>query len=173
MFLNSGADLVNAGRRNMRKFITLVAFLFCLVASSPAEQVLIRYVNELVKPSEIIAGVKILAVQDTGSKEGYTRIAYAQVSDSMLGTSVGSILLVENDQANVVCPHVSYEVGEDVLLFAKSTPSGNYQTVYADAGKFLIKNETVNKPPFGKDQSFSSVRAEIRVAIKKIAKLQN
>jgi hypothetical protein len=157
----------------MRKFLSSVVLLFCLVASYPAEQIKIRHVSELVTPSAIIARVKILAIQDTGAKEGYTKIAYAQVSDSIKGVSVGGILLVENDWANISCPNVRYQVGEDVLLFAKSIRGGNYETVYADAGKFLIRNETVNRPPFWKDQSYSSASAEIKREMKKIGKAHN
>jgi hypothetical protein len=157
----------------MRKFITPVALLLCLAASSRAEQIWVRHVSELVKPSVLIARVKILAIQPTGNTEGYTKIAYAQVQDAILGTTVGSIFLLENDQAHVVCPHVSYEVGEDVLVFAKSTPSGNYQTVYADAGKFLIKDETMDKNPFEMGQSYRSAVTEIKRAIKKIGKPQD
>ncbi len=157
----------------MRKVLTAAVLLVCLTAASQAEQIAVQHVSELVKPAEIIARVKILAIQYTGAKEGYTRIAYARVDDAILGPSAGSIFFLENDTANLMCPNVRYDVGEDVLVFAKSSPSGNYQTVYVDAGKFLISNETVNKSPFGKDQSYHSVIAEIRRAMTKIEKPQN
>ena len=157
----------------MRKFLAPVVLLFCFVASYQAEQIEIRHVSELVKPSAIIARVKILAIHDTGAKEGYTKIAYAQVADSIKGVSIGSILFLENDWATVSCPNVRYQVGEDVLLFAKSIPGGNYETVYADAGKFLIRNETVNRQPFRMEQSYSLARAEIMREMKKIGKAQN
>jgi hypothetical protein len=128
-------------------------------------------VVEVVKPSDVIARVKILAIYYTGAEDGYTRIAYAQVTDSIKGPSVGNIFFLENDQARIICPNVSYEVGEDVLLFAKFSPSGNYQTVYADAGKFPIQNERVNKTPFRMQQRYRAARAEIKLAMQRIGKL--
>ena len=157
----------------MKQVLTALILLVCLTATSRAEQIGVKHVCELIKPAEIIARVKILAVQDTGATEGYTKIAYAQVDDAILGVSVGSIFLLENDAANVKCPNVRYEVGEDVLVFAKRIPGGNYQTVYVVAGKFLITNETVNKAPFRKDQSYDSVLAEIKRSMKEIEKPQN
>jgi hypothetical protein len=157
----------------MRRFLSSVVLLFCLIVSYPAEQIKIRHVSELITRSAIIARVKILAIQDTGAKEGYTKIAYAQISDSIKGVSVGSILLLENDWANIHCPNVRYQIGEDVLLFAKRIPGGNYETVYADAGKFLIRNESINRSPFWKDQSYSSASAEIKREMKKMRKAPN
>jgi hypothetical protein len=61
-------------------------------------------------------------------------------------------------------------VGEDVLVFAKKLGNGHYETLYADAGKFLIEVEAVSKQPFKKGQSYSSARAEILREMREAAK---
>ena len=152
----------------MKRILLSTLILLSLVGVSAGESIVIRHVSELIKPAEVIARVTILSVQDTGAREGYSKIAYARVTDSIKGLEEGSVLELENDVANVTCPNVRYTEGEDVLLFAKRMPNGHYETVYADAGKFLIVSESVSKQPFSKDQSFSSARAQIEREMKKL-----
>lgn len=66
------------------------------------------------------------------------------------------------------CPNVRYARGEDVLLIAQKMPNGHYETLYAGAGKFIIKDETINKEPFIKGISYNSARAEINQQILKL-----
>jgi hypothetical protein len=130
-------------------------------------------VSALIKPADVIARVTILSVRETGAKEGYSKIAYARVTDSIKGPEGGGVFELENDAANVACPNVRYSEGEDVLLFAKKMANGHYETLYADAGKFLIENEAVSKQPFRKGQSYDSARAEIKREMRKIEKRQH
>ena len=142
--------------------------LLTMVISSVAEQITIQHISELIKPAEVIARVTIISVHDTGAKEGYSKIAFARVTDSIKGSEVGNVIELENDVADTDCPNVKYAEGEDVLLFAKKMPNGHYETVYADAGKFLIKDDNISKLPFRKGQSYISVRSQIRREMKRI-----
>jgi len=139
-----------------------------MVISSVTEQIVIQHVSELIRPAEVIARITIISVQDTGANEGYSKIAFARVTDSIKGPEVGNVIKLENDVADADCPNVKYAEGEDVLLFAKKMPNGHYETVYADAGKFLIEDENINKRPFRKGQRYISVRARIRREMKRI-----
>jgi hypothetical protein len=95
------------------------------------------------------------------------------VTDPIKGLELGSVFELENDVANVICPNVRYAEGEDVLLFAKKMPNGHYETLYADAGKFLIKDGAISKQPFRTGQSYESARAEIKREMRKIEKGQD
>ena len=157
----------------MKRLLLSLLLLLSIISVSTAEQIEIRHVSELIKPSDAIARVTILFVQETGAKEGYTKIAYASVTDPIKGVEVGSTLELENDAANVACPNVGYAAGEDALVFAKKMPNGHYETTYSDAGKFLIEGEAVGKQPFKTGQSYSSARAEIRREMRKVAKVRD
>jgi hypothetical protein len=94
----------------MRLFLSLL--LLAPVVNSPAaEQIVIRRVSELINPAEVIARVEVLSIQETGAKEGYTKVASVRVTDSIKGAEIGAVLELENDVANVVCPNVRYEWG--------------------------------------------------------------
>jgi hypothetical protein len=157
----------------MDKLLLSLLLLLLTVGSAPVEQIIIRHVSELIKPAEVIARVTVLSVQKTGATEGYSKIAQVRVTDPIKGLEAGSFFELENDVANVECPHVSYAAGEDVLLFAKSMPNGHYETVYADAGKFLIESESVSKQPFRKGQSYISARTQIKREMKRIGRVQD
>ena len=149
----------------------MILLLLSLFAFSNAEQIEVRHVRELIKPSEVIARATIICVMATGATEGYSKIAYAKVTDPIKGLKVGSILEIENEDAGVACPDVSYSEGEDVLVFATRMVNGHYETVYAETGKFLIEDELIDKPPFGKQISYKSARREIEREIEKEARL--
>lgn len=155
--------------RNEKPSANSLLLLFT-VSASIAEQIEIRHVSELVKPSKVIARATIICVTDTGAKEGYSKIAYARVTDSIRGLEDRSIFELENDAANVLCPNVRYSEGEDVLLFAKKMPNGHFETLYADAGKFLIDEGAISKQPFRKGQSYHSAKTEIEHAMMRIEK---
>lgn len=138
-----------------------------------AESIAIQHVRELVEPADVIARVTVLSVRETGAKEGYSKIAYARVTDAVKGLELGDVFELENDLADVICPNVRYSEGEDVLLFAKKTRNGRYETLYADAGKFLIKDGAISKQPFREGQSYDSARAEIRREMRKKEKDQD
>ena len=157
----------------MKGLLPSLLLLLSTAGLSTAEQIEIRHVSELIKPSDAIARVTIISVRETGAQEGYTKIAYASVTDAVTGVEVGGILELENDAANVICPNVRYAEGEDVLVFAKKLPNGHYETTYADAGKFLIEGEAVGKQPFKTGQSYRSARAEIRRELRKTVKAQD
>ena len=146
----------------MKRFPLALLLILLIVSSPRAEQVMIRHVSELTERAELIARVKIICVIETGATEGFTKIAYARVSDSIKGLKVGSVFELDNDEFNVDCPNVRYVEGEDVLVFAAKLCNGHYETVYQGSGKFLIDSEAVDKPPFQARQSYSSARAEIR-----------
>jgi len=153
----------------MKNLLLIVLLLLSTVSPSIAEQIMIRHVGELIKPSEVIARATIICVLDTGAKEGNTKIAYARVTDSIKGLEGGSIFELEYD-ANVLCPNVRYSEGEDVLVFAKKMPNGNYGTLYADAGKFLVDDGAISKQPFRNGQSYHSAKAEIEREMRRIEK---
>jgi hypothetical protein len=145
------------------KRIVLTGVLLLFIASvSTAEQVIIRHVRELTDSADVIARVTIICVINTGSKEGYSKIAYARVTDAIRGIEQGVVFELENYVADIACPNVRYNEGEDVLLFAKRMPNGHYETLYADAGKFLIEKEAVSKQPFRVGQTYRTARAEIK-----------
>ena len=156
----------------MKRLLPTVLLLLSMVGTSIAEQIEIRHVSELIKPAEVVARVTLISVRETGAKEGYSKVAYARVTDPIKGLEGGAFEL-ENDAANVACPNVIYTEGEDVLLFAKKMPNGRYETLYADAGKFLIEDGAVSKQPFRKGQTYDSARAEIKREMRKIEKGQN
>jgi hypothetical protein len=151
-----------------RKFLIAHALITLLAIAAAAEQIEVRRVSELVKPSDLIARVKIIDVRETGAKEGYGKIAVASVVEALKGTEVGSIFELGNDFVNVACPNVSYEAGEDVLLFAKKMPDGRYETTYVAAGKILIKDGRVSQRPFRNDQSYRSAAAEVRREVEQL-----
>jgi hypothetical protein len=151
-----------------RSYFIAHAFILLSAAFVAAEQIEVRRVGELVKPSDLIARVKIIHVRETGAREGYGKIAVASVVEALKGTEVGSVLEVGNDFVNVACPNVFYEAGEDVLLFAKKMPDGRYETTYVAAGKILIKDGRVSQQPFRQDQSYDSAIAEVRREVKKL-----
>ncbi|HVG30643.1 MAG TPA: hypothetical protein VM864_13125 [Pyrinomonadaceae bacterium] len=151
-----------------RKYFIAPALILLSAAFAAAEQIEVRRVGELVRPSDLIARVKIVHVRETGAQEGYGRIAVASVVEALKGTEVGSVVELGSDFVNVVCPNVSYEAGEDVLLFAKKTPDGRYVTTYAAAGKISIKDGRVSQRPFRQDQSYRSAVAEVRREIMKL-----
>ena len=154
----------------MKSLLLVVLLLLSTVSASIAEQIEIGHVGELIKPSEVIARATIICVLDTGAKEGYSKIAYARVTDSIKGLEGGRIFELENDAANVLCPNVRYSEGEDVLLFAKKMPNGHYETLYADAGKFLINEGAISKRPFRNGQSYHSAKTEIEREMRRIEK---
>ena len=148
-------------RLPMKKLPILILLILSLVVLSNAEQIVVRNVRELIKPSDVIARVSVVCVIDTGAREGYSKIAYAKVTDPIKGIHPDSILEIENDDAGVVCPNVSYAEGEDVLVFATKMANGHYQTLYAETGKFLIKNDLINKHPFRTGSNYASARQEV------------
>lgn len=154
----------------MKRLLPTLVLLLPLAGAAGAEQIEIQHVSELIKPAEVIARVSVLSVRETGAQKGYTKIALVRVTDAIKGLEGGSTFELENDKAYVACPNVRYSEGEDVLLFAKRLPNGNYVTVYADAGKFLIKGGKVGKQPFKEGQSYDSARAEIESEMKKLEK---
>jgi hypothetical protein len=154
----------------MKRLLLTVLLLLSTVGVSTAEQIEIRHVSELIEPAEVIARVTILCVWETGAQEGYGKVAYARVTDSIKGLEADCTFEVENYRVNIECPNVSYVEGEDVLLFAKSMKNGHYETVYMDAGKFLIETGAVSKQPFTKGQNYDSARAEIKREVRKIEK---
>ena len=144
----------------MKRLLPILLLLLSTVSASIAEQIMIRHVGELIKPSEVIVRATIICVTDTGATEGHSKIAYARVTDSIRGLEAGRIFQLEYD-ANVLCPNLRYSEGEDVLVFAKRMPNGHYGTLYADAGKFLINEGAISKQPFRNGQSYHSAKAEI------------
>ena len=148
-------------KRLPKKLALLILLILSIVALSNAEQVEVRNVRELTTPSDVIARVSLVCVIDKGASEGYTKIAYAKVTDPIKGLKPDSILEIENDAAGVVCPNVSYAVGEDVLVFATRMANGHYQTLYAETGKFLIENGLIDKHPFRKGSNYASARREV------------
>ena len=157
----------------MKRLLLTVLLLLSIVNPSIAEHIEIQHVSELTKPADVIARVTIFYVRETGAKEGYSKIASAGVSDSIKGLEGGAVFELENDAADVICPNVRYSEGEDVLIFARKMPNGNYETLYADAGKFLIKDGTVSGQPFKEGQSYDSARTEIESEMRKIEKSQH
>lgn len=153
------------------KIITSILLLLLAVVSSTAEQIVVRDVSELINPSAVIARATITCVMETYATEGYTKIAYAQVSDPIKGVEAGRILEIENDTAGIVCPNVRYAEGEDVLVFAKPLPNGHYHTTYASTGKFLIKNGNIDQAPFGHDIRYEVVRKQIKRELNRIARV--
>ena len=151
-----------------RNYFIAHAFILLSAVFASAEQIVVQRVGELVKPSDLIARVKIVHVRETGAKEGYGKIAVASVVEALKGTEVGSVIEVGNDLVHIVCPDVSYETGEEVLLFAKKMPDGRYETTYAAAGKISIKDGRVSQQPFKQDQSYRSAVAEVRREIMKL-----
>jgi hypothetical protein len=148
----------------MRRVLITTLLLVTITYPSIAEQVVFRNVREAVESAELIARVTVICIKDKDATEGYSKIAYARVTDPIKNAKQDVVIAVENYIPNIVCPNVRYELGEDVLLFAKKMSNGNYQTVYAASGKFLIENESVNKPPFKEHQSYRKARAEIKQA---------
>ena len=145
------------------KTILRTSLLILLIAgASRAESVVIRHVYELTDSAEVIARVTILCVINTGAKKGFSKIAYARVTDAIRGVEQDVVFELEHSDAEIGCPNVSYFLGEDVLIFARRMSNGHYKTLYADAGKFVIANNAVSKQPFGVGQSYKTVRAEIK-----------
>ena len=151
-----------------RTYLIAHALVILLAGGAAAEQIEVRHVGELVKPSDLIARVKIIYVRETGAREGYGKIAVASVVEAVKGTETGVVFELGNDFVNVACPNVSYEAGEDVLLFARKKPDGLYETTYAAAGKILIRDGRVSQPPFRKDQSYGSAVDEVRRELKSL-----
>ncbi|HLL75330.1 MAG TPA: hypothetical protein VK421_08685 [Pyrinomonadaceae bacterium] len=155
-----------------RKLLPAVAAVLLLAAHSPAEQVEFQHVGEMVKLSDLIARVKIVSVRETGAKEGYAKIASVQIAEAFKGGGKGKFFDLEFEAVNfgvpVSCPNVSYAEGEDVLLFARRLPNGNYHTLYADAGRFLISEGRLGKRPFRKGQDYESAVAEVRREVKRL-----
>lgn len=156
----------------MKKLLLSLLLLLSVAILSTAEQIEIRHVGELIKPSEVIARVTIICVMDTRATERYSKVAYAKVTDPIKGVEADSILQIENDAAGVTCPNVRYREGEDVLVFARKMLNGHYQTLYADAGKFLIKNGMIDGRPFKQGQGYESARGEIEREIRKLKRSQ-
>ena len=158
-----------------RVFVLAVSALVLLFArGSAAEQIEVRNVAELVKPSDLIARVKIISVRETGVKDGFAKIAWAQVVEAVKGAEAGRFFDLENESVSeghpIGCPNVSYEAGEDVLLFAVRLPNGNYRTLYAAAGKIPIREGRVDRNPFKGGQSYDSAVAEVRREVKRLAR---
>jgi hypothetical protein len=153
--------------KGMKRLLITTVLLLTVTSASVAESVIIRDVKELVEPSELIARVNVICVVDKDVDEGYSKIAYVLVTDPIMGAKKDVVIALENYDRYVVCPNVRYELGEDVLLFAKRMENGNYETVYASSGKFPIENESVNKGPFKEHQSYQKARAEIERAIER------
>ncbi|HEX8163879.1 MAG TPA: hypothetical protein VF538_18565 [Pyrinomonadaceae bacterium] len=151
-----------------RSYSIALSLLLSSAVVAAAEQIVVRHVGELVAPSDLIARVKIIHVRETGAREGYGKIAVASVVEALKGTEVGAAFELGNAFVNVGCPNVSYETGEDVLLFAKKKPDGRYETTYTAAGKILIKDGRVTQPPFKIDQSYDSAVAEVRRELEKL-----
>ena len=148
-------------RLGTKKLPILILLILSLVALSNAEQIAVRNVRELIIPSDVIAKVSIVCVIDTGATEGYSKIAYAKVTDPIKGLKLDSTLEIENDAVGVVCPNVSYSEGEDVLVFATKMANGHYQTLYAETGKFLITNGLIDKHPFRTGSNYASARRAV------------
>jgi hypothetical protein len=157
------------------KLLTTVFTLLLLAGGSAAEQIEVRNVAELVKPADLIARVKIVSVRETGAKDGYAKIAWAQVVEAVKGAEAGQFFDLENESVSggrpIGCPNVSYAAGEDVLVFARKLPNGNYHTLYADAGKIPIREGRVDRHPFKGGQSYDSAAAEVRREVKRLARV--
>ena len=153
---------------NRRRLLTLL-ILLALAGSSAAEGIEVRHVGELVKPADVIARAQILSVSDTGAAVGSPgKVSRALVTEAVKGAEHGQVIELEHSYVNIVCPNVTYEVGEDVLLFAVKRPEGRYATLYADAGKIPIRGGLVERSPFKKGQSYRSAAAEVRDELKKL-----
>ena len=151
-----------------RTYLIAHALVILMAGGAAAEQIGVRHVGELVKPSDLIGRVKIIYVRETGAREGYGKIAVASVVEAVKGAKTGGVFELGSDFVNVACPNVSYEAGEDVLLFARRKPDGRYETTYAAAGKILIRDGRVGQPPFRKDQSYASAVDEVRRELKSL-----
>ena len=154
-----------------RKLLPAVTAVLLLAAQSAAEQIEFREVGEMVKLSDLIARVKVISVRESGAREGYAKIAIVQAVEAFRGIEAGEFFDLEyeavHDGVPVGCPNVSYAAGEDVLLFARKLPSGNYHTLHADAGKFLVSEGRLDKRPFKQGQDYNSAAAEVRREVKK------
>jgi predicted RNA-binding protein with TRAM domain len=152
-----------------QRLLPALLFVFASSAVSTGERIEIRHVRELVERADLIARVRVLSVFETGAKPGdYGKVSLVSVTEAVRGAERGDVFELEHSAVNVVCPNVRYEFGEDVLLFAVKSPNGRYATLYADAGKFLIRNGRVDKPPFTKGQSYRSAVAEVRRELEKL-----
>jgi hypothetical protein len=158
-----------------RRILTIILALALSAVSSYAEQIEFQNVAEMVKLSDLIARVTIVSVRETGVKDGYAKVAWVQVVEGLRGTKAGEFFELESEAVYhgvpIACPNVSYTAGEDVLLFARKLPDGNYHTLYADAGKFLVREGRVDKSPFKKGQSYRAAVAEVRREVKKLEDL--
>jgi hypothetical protein len=147
--------------------VLVVASLLMLApVDSFARQREVRHISELIQPSHLIARVVILSVWETNTGGPYKRIAKAKVVDSVNEPCDGAVFELEYD-TGFGCPNVGYWPGEDVLLFARQLPNGNYETVYINAGKMAIEDERIHKQPFPAGVHFSRAVAEIKREIRR------
>ena len=80
-----------------RVFALAVSALIILFArGAAAEQIEVRNVGELVKPADLIARVKIVSVRETGAKDGYAKVAWAQAVEAVKGVEVSPRPLESN-----------------------------------------------------------------------------
>jgi hypothetical protein len=155
-----------------RRHAFALLIVLSLAGSSAAEQIEVRHVGELVKPADLIARVRILSVSDTGAAEGYPgKVSLVGVTEAVRGAERGQVIELEHSYVNMHCPNVTYEVGEDVLLFATKRAGGRYGTLYADAGKIPIRNGLVERHPFKQGQGYASAMTEVRREVKKLSAL--
>jgi hypothetical protein len=78
--------------------------------------------------------VRVLSVFETGVKDGYGKVSLVSVTEAVRGAGRGDVFELEHSAVNVACPNVSYEIGEDALIFAVKSPNGRYATLYAATG---------------------------------------
>jgi len=143
--------------------------LLLAVEVANGESVAVRRLGELVEKADLIARVKVLSVSETGASEGgYGKVSLVSVTEGIKGSEAGESFKSEHSLVEIACPNVSYEVGEDVLLFAVKSPDGRYSTLYAYTGKFRVVDERVEHEPFTRGQTYRSAVAQIRREIEKL-----
>lgn len=147
--------------------LVMASLLMLAPVDSFAAQREVQHISELIQPSHLIARVVILSVREANTGGPYKRIAKAKVVDSVNEACDGAVFELEYD-TGFACPNVVYWPGEDVLLFARQLPNGNYETVCVDAGKMAIENERINKWPFPMSVRFSRAVAEIKRELRRI-----
>ncbi len=106
--------------------------------------------DEKVAASDLIARVKIISTHKIDEPAEYLYLAKAEVLDGVKGATTGQIIDLEFHNG-MLCPNVTYIMGDDCIIFAAKMDNGHYHTINTYFGKIDIN---LLKMPVGKDIEF-------------------
>lgn len=121
----------------MTKLFLSAIFLFtaCSAAFPMAEAL---DLDKALRDADLIARVKVISVGPAPANSGYTHIARATIMEALKGQKLGESIDLLSDNG-LSCPNVIYAVGDDCIVFARRRKTGHFDTMNAQAGRFLVE----------------------------------